>query len=84
MAKSVLTVARREPAVKSVSITCSETPGGVLTVINLSWPRVYVTIKGVTIKGDTPNVLIPREQMLEFCRAVIMAIVDTPVDEGAE
>lgn len=79
MAKSVLTVALREPAVKSVSITCSETPGDVLTVINLSWPRVYVTIK-----GDTPSVLIPREQMLEFCHAVIMAIVDTPVDEGAE
>lgn len=31
MAKSVLTVKLREPAVKSVSITCSETPGDVLT-----------------------------------------------------
>lgn len=75
MAKSVLTVTLRKPAVKSVSITCSETSGDVLTVTDLSFPRIYVTIK-----GDTPSVLIPRAQMLEFCHAVIKAIEDTQVD----
>lgn len=79
MTESVLTVVPERLAVKAVSITCSETPGDVLTVTDLSWPRVYVTIK-----GGTPSVLIPREQMLGFCRAVIKAIEDTQVDEGAE
>lgn len=78
--KSVVTVTPKQPEVASVSVTCATTPTDTLVVSDLSWPNVYVTFKSDS-KLARSSVLIPRAQMIEFCRAVIKAIEDTPVDE---
>lgn len=78
--KSIVTVTPKKPEVKSVSVTCCDTPTDSLMVSDLSWPNIYITFKSDSglARG---SVLVPREQMLEFCHAVIKAIENTPVDE---
>lgn len=78
--KSIVTVTPKKPDVKSVSVSCSHTPNDALVVSDLSWPRVFVTFRSNS-RSARGSVLVPREQMIEFCRAVIRAIEDTPVDE---
>lgn len=77
--KSVVTVTPKQPEVSSVSVTCCDTPTDSLMVSDLSWPNIYITFKSDSSLARG-SVLVPRAQMLEFCRAIIMAIENTPVD----